>query len=133
VVFAAIGGDPEHRVPVGERAPQRAAVAGGPPPRLIHVEALARANAFQQIVVRGVERARDPGEDRVDRAAADSRAEQFLAQLDDVAAADGVACREHRDRDLKPRPERARVHAGEQLAARAGAALRTSHADGDAR
>jgi hypothetical protein len=49
------------------------------------------------------------------------RAEQLLAQLDDVAARDPVAHRQHRDRGGMARPERALRDAGGQLATRARA------------
>ena len=54
-----------------------------------------------------LERVGDAGEDRVDRAAADPRPEQLLAQLDDVAARDAVAHRQRRDRCLQARTKRA--------------------------
>ncbi len=47
------------------------------------------------------------GEDRVDGAGRDPRAEQLLAQLDDIAAAHAVAHRQGHDRRLQARPERA--------------------------
>jgi hypothetical protein len=49
-------------------------------------------------------------EDRVDGARRDPRAEQLLAQLDDVAAADAVAHRQRHHGGLQPRPERARCN-----------------------
>jgi hypothetical protein len=49
-------------------------------------------------------------EDRVDGARRDPRAEQLLAQLDDVAAADAVAHRQRHHGGLQPRPECARCN-----------------------
>jgi hypothetical protein len=47
MVFVAVGADTQHRVTVGEGTPQRAALTGGPPAGLIHVQGLGATNAFE--------------------------------------------------------------------------------------
>jgi hypothetical protein len=51
MVFVAVGADTQHRVTVGEGTPQRAALTGGPPAGLIHVQRLGDTNAIKQISV----------------------------------------------------------------------------------
>ena len=128
MVLVAVGGDAQHGVPVGEGAPQRAALPRGAPARLVHVEVLGGPDALLQVVVRVFERVRDARQDRVDGAGADPRSEQLLAQLNDVTAADAVAGRQHRQRGVIARPERAVGHPNRQLSSRPGAAVRAAHA-----
>ncbi len=128
VILVAVGADAQHGVAVGERAPQRASLAGGAPAGLVHVQRVGGTNTLEQIGVRVHERAGDALEDRVDRARADASAEQLLAQLDDIAARDAVAHRQHRHRRMKARPERAGRDVGGQLGAPALAATRAAHA-----
>ena len=120
--------DAQDRVAIGEGAPQRAPLPSGPPAGLVHVQRPGATNALEQISVGIDERVGDPLEDRIDRAAADARAEELLAALHDVAARDAVAHRQHRDSGLKARPERAACDLGGQLCAWALAAARAAHA-----
>jgi hypothetical protein len=129
VILTAVRGDGEYRVAVREGAPERVLGSLQPPPRLVHVQVAGGAHAVQQIGVGVAQRVADPREDRVDGPSGDPGAEQLLAQLDDVAARDPVAHRQHRDRRLVvARPERAVADPGGQLAARASAAARAAHA-----
>jgi hypothetical protein len=128
VVFVAVGANAQHRVTVGERAPQRAPLAGGAPAGLIHVQRRRGTDALEQVGVGLLEGVGDPGQDRVDRPGADPGAEQLLAQLDDVAARDAVTHRQHRDRGVKARPERARRNVGAQRGAPAAPAGRAANA-----
>ncbi len=66
-------------------------------------------------------------QDRVDRAGADTRTKQLFDQLHPVAAADTVACREHRDSRFKARPERAACNLSGQLRPRTLPAARAAH------
>ena len=108
VVLVTVGGDVQVGVTLVEDAPQRAALPGGPPARFVHVHRPACSQPLEQVIARLLERVGDAGEDRVDRAAADPRPEQLLAQLDDIATRDPVAHRQRRDRGLQTRPKRAR-------------------------
>ena len=84
-------------------------------------------SALQQVRVGLGERVAGAREDRVDRAGADPRAEQLLAELHDITARDTVAHRERRDGRLKTRAERALGDLRRQLAARALTAAGAAH------
>src|SRR3954451_8524419 len=104
------------------------------PAGLVHVDRARRADTRKDVVAGLSQRVGGPREDRVDRAGADARSKQLLAELDEVAAADAVADRQHRDRGLIARPERALTDADGQLARAAGARSRGSaRAGSDAR
>ena len=134
MILVTVGSDVQIGVALIEDAPQRAALPGGPPAGLVHVHRVRPAKRLQQVGVGLGERVAGAGEDRVDRARADPRAEQLLAQLDHVAARDAVAHRERRDGRLKTGPERALGDLRRQLG-RAGARRSpgSARADTDAR
>lgn len=90
MIFVAIRGDGQHRVAVGERAPQRALGAPKAPPGLVHVHGRREADLLEQVGVGLGERVTRALKDRLDAAAADPRGEQLLAQLDRVAARDAL-------------------------------------------
>ncbi len=69
MVLVAVSADAQHGVPVGAGAPQRAAIAGGPPSGLVHVQALGGAHTHQQILVGVLECVGDPLQDAVHGAA----------------------------------------------------------------
>src|SRR3954471_18582227 len=98
------------------------------PAGLVHVDRARRADTRKDVVAGLSQRVGGPREDRVDRAGADARSKQLLAELDEVAAADAVADRQHRDRGLIARPERALTDADGQLAAPPAPAARAAHA-----
>jgi len=52
VILVAIGCDRKEGVALGEGAPQRAALTGGAPARLIHVQRPRAADALKQIPIR---------------------------------------------------------------------------------
>src|SRR4051795_11210560 len=98
------------------------------PAGLVHVDRARRADTRKDVVAGLGQRVGGPREDRVDRAGADARSKQLLAELDEVAAADAVADRQHRDRGLIARPERALTDADGQLPAPPTPAARAAHA-----
>ncbi len=71
VVLVAVGSDVQEGMSLVKDAPQGAALPGGPPARLVHVQRRARAQPIQQVLARVDERVSDPAQDRVDRTAAD--------------------------------------------------------------
>jgi hypothetical protein len=103
----AIGFDLEVGVAGVEDAPQGAALAGGAPAGLVHVQRVAGAQVGEQVLVRAGQRSRRTREDRVDRARAHASAEQLFAQLDRVIAGDTVSDRQRRHRGFKARAEAA--------------------------
>jgi hypothetical protein len=128
VVLMAIRGDVQEGVSLIEDAPQRAALPGSPPPRLVHMHRPTGAQPIQQVRAWLGERIGDTAQDRVDRARADPRPEQLLAELDDVATRDAVAHRQRRDRGLEPRPEHAPGDLPRELGAPPAPAARAAHA-----
>src|SRR3954447_8213771 len=100
VVVVAAGGDLKDRVTLGEHAPKRALASAESPAGLVHVDRARRADTRKDVVAGLGQRVGGPREDRVDHAGADARSKQLLAELDEVAAADAVADRQHRDRGL---------------------------------
>ena len=111
-VLVTIGRDLKHRDAVGEGAPQSALAAAQAPPGLIDIDVRRSAHPPEQLLMRLGQCVAGASEDVIDRAAADPRAEQLLAQLHGVAARDPVAHRQRRDRCLQARPERARGDLG---------------------
>ena len=111
------------------------ACAGRPsaPAGLVDVQRSGAPHPAEQLFVRRLERVPGTGEDRVDRAGADPRAEQLLAQLDQVTARDTVADRQRRDRRLKAWPERAGGDLPWQLGSALKAAAGSARAGSDAR
>src|SRR5215211_3916913 len=123
-----VRGDPVDREGVGEGAPQRAALSLQPPAGLVHVERPAAPHPPREILVGPLERVAGTGQDRVDRASAQARTEQLLAQLDGVPPRDTIANRERRDGGPQPRTERAAADPGRQLAGPFVPARRAAHA-----
>ena len=91
----------------GEHSPQRAALPGGAPAGLVHVQALAGAHALSQLLVWLRQRPASALEDRLDRAGAQAHTEELFAELHDIAARDTVSHRQHRHGRFKTRTKRA--------------------------
>ena len=69
MILVTVGADAQHGMTVGERAPQRTPLAGGPPAGLVDVQCPGGTDAPQQVGVGLDQRGGDTLEDRVDRAA----------------------------------------------------------------
>ncbi len=106
VLLVPAGGDGKDGVAVGEHAPQRALAAFQSPARLVHVQALTSAHTPEEILIWFLQRVRGAGQDRLDRASANTRAEELFAELHDISAADAVTHRQRRHGRLQARPER---------------------------
>ncbi len=70
VLLVPVWGEVKEGVVAGEHAPQRAALAGGAPARLVHVEALAGAHALSELLVGVRQRLAGALQDRLDGAGA---------------------------------------------------------------
>jgi hypothetical protein len=97
VIFVAARRDGQHRVAIGEGAPQRALGAPQAPPGLVDVQRWGQADLFEQVGVGLGQRVAGALEDRLHAAGADPRGEELLAQFHHVAARDAVAHRQRRD------------------------------------
>ena len=83
---------------------------------------------MQQLSVGHRKRRRRALQDGVDRAGAESGAEQLAGQLDRVPAGDAVAHGKGGDRRLQARAEGTRRHLGRKLGPHLGAAVRAAQA-----
>jgi hypothetical protein len=68
VILVTVWGERKEGVAAGEHAPQRAALPGGSPAGLIHVQALAGAHTLSQLLVGLRQRLAGALEDRLERA-----------------------------------------------------------------
>ena len=127
VILMATRGDAKERVAIGERAPQRAALTGGAPAGLIHVQRPCAADALQQIRMRLLQCLASAGQDRIDGARRDPCTEELIRQLDHVAAGDAVAHRQRHERRPQAGTKGTARHLAWQLGACPSATLRAAH------
>src|ERR1019366_1841867 len=88
VLLVPVGGDGEDGVAVGEHAPQRALAAFQPPARLGPAPARAGTHPAEEILIWVLQRIPGAGQDRIDRARADTNAEELFTELHHITTAD---------------------------------------------